>query len=136
MMPNVLSGVENAEGKSVQEFPLRQQATHWLKTPAGSFAQKVRDIVKLGNLSLTEIDLLLELSDGPVELIACVRLVHVDQVLVAEGPHLFLSLRVVKSRDRITHPVVHGHLRDFFSALNVDRIAEGWMVSLLDTITF
>ena len=126
--------MENAEGKSVQEFSLSQQATHWLQTPAGSFAQKVGDIVQLRNLSLTEIDLLLELSDGPVEFVARVRLVHVDQVLVAEGPHLFLGLCVVQPRDRVAHPVVHGHLCDFFSTLFVDWIAEGWMVSLLDSI--
>ena len=134
VVPNILRGVEYSESQSVQEFALSQQATNWLETPACSLAQKVRNVVQLRNLCFTEVDLFLELSNGPVELVAGIILVHVDQILVAEGPDVFLRLRVIEAGNRISHPVVHGHLGDLLPAFAVDRVAEAGMVGVLDAI--
>ena len=57
-----------------------------------------------------------------------------DQVFVAEGPDIFLGLRVIKTGNRISHPVVHGHLGDFLSALTINRVTEAGMVGVLDPV--
>mmetsp|Transcript_23381 Transcript_23381/g.29019 ORF Transcript_23381/g.29019 Transcript_23381/m.29019 type:complete len:333 (+) Transcript_23381:659-1657(+) len=135
VVADVLRGVEDPEGESIEELTLRQETAHGLKSPASAIAQEVRDIVKLGNLSLTKVDFFLELSDGPIEFIASVLLVHIDEVFVAECPHVLLLLGVVETGNSFAHFVVHGHLSDLVSALDVLGVAEARVVSILDAVS-
>ena len=136
MMSNILSGVENLEGEAVKELTLGEETTYRLESPASTCAQKVRDIIQLWNLGFTEVDFFLELIDSPVELVTSIILEHIDQIFVAECPHIFLLLCVIESLDRIDHLVVEGHLGTLTPARDIDRVTEAWMVSFLNAITF
>ena len=79
--------------------------------------------------------MLLKLVDRPIKLVASISLEQLDQVAIAEGPHIFLNLGVFEALDRIDHSVVHGHLGDLAPSGNIDRVPEAWMVRILDAVT-
>ena len=127
--------MEHFESQTVEELTLGEQSTDGLQPPASSRSEEVRDVVELGNLRLAQVDFLLELANGPVELITSIRLEHFKQVAVAECPNVFFLLGILQSWNRVYHFVVHGHLGHLSASLDVYRIAEGRMVAFLDAVT-
>ena len=99
-------------------------------------AQKLADVFELRDFIFVQIDLLLKLSDCPIEFFARISLEHSKQVIVAELPDVLLMLMVVQSLDRVNHLIVECHLSDFLSASAVLFIMEARMISLLDSIAF
>ena len=67
VMSDILGGVEDLEGETVQELTLGEKTSDWLQSPASFGLKELRDIFKLRNLSFAQIDFLLKLCDGPVE---------------------------------------------------------------------
>lgn len=61
MMANVLSGVEDFEGKSIQEFALREKPSYWSNPPACLGLEILRNISKLRNISARKPTVLLHL---------------------------------------------------------------------------
>ena len=127
--------MEHFESQTVEELTLSEQSTDGLQPPASSRSKEVRDVVKLGNFRLAQVDFLLELANSPVELITSIRLEHFKQVAVAECPNIFFLLVVFHSWNRVNHFVDHSHLGDLGAPRDVDRVAEGWMVAFLDAVT-
>ena len=136
VVADVLCRVEHLEGKSIQELTLCEQATNRLQSPTSSLAQKLADVFELRDFIFVQIDLLLKLSDCPIEFFARISLEHPSQVIVAELPDVLLMLMVVQSLDRVNHLIVECHLSDFLSASAVLFIMEARMISLLDSIAF
>ena len=134
MVSDVLRRMENLKCKPVEELSLGEKTTHRLQSPAGSFLEEVRDVFQLWDLLLAQIDLLLKLVDRPIKLVASIGLEQLNQVAIAEGPHIFLDLGVLEALDRVDHSVVHGHLGDFAPSRDVDRVPEPRMVRILDAV--
>ena len=135
MMSDVLGRMEHLKGKPVEELSLGEKTTHRLQSPASSFLEEVRDVFQLWDLLLAQIDFLLKLVDRPIKLVTSIGLEQLNQVAIAEGPDIFLNLGVIEALDRIDHSVVHGHLGDLAPSGDVDRVAEAWMVRILDAVT-
>lgn len=80
--------------------------------------------------------MLLELIDGPPELLAGVGLEHFLKAGVAEIPDLLLGLGVFNPRNITVSDIVRECLlRNHVSALPVFGIAKSWVICLLDSIT-
>ena len=136
VVANVLSRVESFKSKSVQEFTLGEQSTNRLQSPAGFVLQELGDVFELGDLVLAEVNVLLELFDSPVKLLASTVLEHFHQFRVHKLPHTLLIGSVLESRNGVTHAIVERHFGDEFATLAVLGVFEAWMVRLLDTVTF
>ena len=136
VMSDILGGVEDLEGETVQELTLGEKTSDWLQSPASFGLKELRDIFKLRNLSFAQIDFLLKLCDGPVEFRAGMVLEQTNEVAVTEGPYVFLLLSVLESWDWVSHLVRQGQIGDFFSSCTIDRVTEAGVVSILNTIAF
>ena len=136
MMSDVLGGMEDLEGKTVQELTLGEKTSNRLQSPSCLSFEERRDIFKLRNLSLAQINLFLKLCDSPVKFFTCVVFEQMNEFFVTEGPHVFLLLSVLKSWDFIDHFVLHCQIGDLLSSCAIDGVAETWVVSILNTIAF
>jgi len=63
------------------------------------------------------------------------RPVLVAQLLVHVMPGVVLVLGVLEVRDRVVHFVLRGQLSDIDASIPVDRVPEGRMVHIKDTVT-
>lgn len=80
--------------------------------------------------------MLLELIDGPSELLAGVGLEHFLEVAIAEIPDILLGLGVFNPRNlTVPDSVSESLLRNHVFALPVFGIVESGMICLLDSIT-
>jgi hypothetical protein len=72
-MSDVLSRVENLEGKGIQELSLCKETTNWFELPACFRFKKITNSLQLWNCSITEsINILLHFYDGLICLFACI----------------------------------------------------------------
>lgn len=59
VMSDVLSRVEDLEGKSIKELPLAEEASNWSKSPACFLLEELRNVLKLRYVVLCEPTVLL-----------------------------------------------------------------------------
>lgn len=135
-MSDVLGGVENLERKTIEELTLCEEATNWLKSPAGLGLQKLGDIFKLGNVIVAETNFLFKLINGPVEFLASISLEQGFQSVVAELPGVFLVLGVFKTSNWLVNLVFKGQICDLLTANTVLLVAEAGMICILNSVTF
>ena len=94
VMSDVLGGVEDFESQAIQKLSLRQKPANWLQPPASFALQKFRYGIELWDILSGEAHMLLELVDGPSELLACVSFEQLLEAGIAELPDVFLCLSV------------------------------------------
>jgi len=90
----------------------------------------------LDNFVLIKADLLLELLNGPIELLASICFEEFAQTLEAVLPGLVFGVCVLDSGNGIVNFVIQGQIRDEVATLKVFLVMETGMVCLLDAIAF
>ena len=72
-MSDVLSRVENLEGKGIQELSLCKETTNWFELPACFFFKEITDSLQLWNSGFTEsFDVLFHINDGLICFFTCI----------------------------------------------------------------
>jgi len=128
--PDVLSGEEDAECKTVHEVARRQQASDRANTEPSAIEQEGIDIGHLRQVLVTITTVGLEERQQSDMLRARVFLMQRHELVVHNTPCGLLVLGVGDAGNGLSVSVIHGQVRQLLPSLSVHGIRESRVISL------